>query len=284
MRKFILGTDWWTDCDDAAAVKILADAAVRGEIELLGAGINACMEYSVSSLVNFLRMNGLNGVPVGIDKAATDFGGTPRYQKRLAEYSDNLPGNDSAPDAADLYIKLIGDSTEPVEIIEIGFPQVLANAMKKAPEIFEKKVTKIWMMAGKWDEENGLEHNFANAKRASTAANYVCGHCPVPITFLGFEVGESVIVGGKLDRETPLYGVFADHGSENGRCAWDPMLALTAIIGDEEKAGYKLIKGTASVNAETGENNFTPDVNGKHGYVVKAFPDSYYADMIDSLL
>ena len=50
MKKIILGTDWWTDCDDAVALRLLARAHKNEEIQLLGIGINACMEDSVSSM------------------------------------------------------------------------------------------------------------------------------------------------------------------------------------------------------------------------------------------
>ena len=45
MRKMILGTDWWTDCDDAVAMRLLARAVKAGEVSLLGIGINACMPF-----------------------------------------------------------------------------------------------------------------------------------------------------------------------------------------------------------------------------------------------
>ena len=35
MRKFILDTDWWTDCDDAVAIRLLCNAHIKKEIELL---------------------------------------------------------------------------------------------------------------------------------------------------------------------------------------------------------------------------------------------------------
>ena len=54
MRKFILGTDWWTDCDDAVAMRLIARAVKAKEIQVLGIGINACMEHSVASLKAFL--------------------------------------------------------------------------------------------------------------------------------------------------------------------------------------------------------------------------------------
>lgn len=91
MRKFLLGTDWWTDCDDVMAAKIIAKAVTEKKIELLGVGINACMQYSAASLINYLKYCGLSDVPVGIDREAVDFSGAPPYQKRLAEESGGKP-------------------------------------------------------------------------------------------------------------------------------------------------------------------------------------------------
>ena len=85
MRKFILGTDWWDDCDDVMAVRLLTRAIRNGEAQLLGVGINACMEYSVASLKGFLNADKVFDIPIGIDLEADDFGGQPSYQKRLAE-------------------------------------------------------------------------------------------------------------------------------------------------------------------------------------------------------
>lgn len=34
MRNFILGTDWWTDCDDAVAVRLLTRYMKQGKIRL----------------------------------------------------------------------------------------------------------------------------------------------------------------------------------------------------------------------------------------------------------
>lgn len=81
MRSFILGTDWWTDCDDAVAIRILARAHSSGKLRLKGIGVNACMEYSVRSLDVYLRLNGAENIPIGIDLEATDFVGIPSFQK-----------------------------------------------------------------------------------------------------------------------------------------------------------------------------------------------------------
>ena len=63
-----------------------------------------------------------------------------------------------------------------------------------------------------------------------------------------------------------------------------PMLAQMALIGDENAAGYTTVRGTASVDAETGTNRFDVDTNGLHCYVVKAHPDAFYRDAINELI
>ena len=97
MRKFILDTDWWTDCDDAVALRLLCNAHKNREIELIGININACMPYSVPSVDVFTRDCGLE-IPIGIDHSAVDFAGKPSYQKHLAEAGTPLRQNDDVPD------------------------------------------------------------------------------------------------------------------------------------------------------------------------------------------
>ena len=154
MRNFILGTDWWTDCDDAVAVRILARAHKAGKIRLLGIGLNACMEYSVAGLEGFLNLEGVREMPIGVDLAGDDFGGNPPYQKRLSQYAERYRENTDAEDAVRLYRRLLAGSEEPVEIVEIGFLQVIAGVLESgADDISEKSVKELRFKASK----NGIE-------------------------------------------------------------------------------------------------------------------------------
>ena len=189
-------------------------------------------------------------------RAAVDFAGIPSYQQRLACSGAAKRTNADAEDAAAMYRRLLVQAEEPVEILEIGFPQVLAAVLASRPdalsplngvELFGRKVRKLWVMAGKWDEQGGREHNFCLNRRSSEAAERFCRLCPSPVTFLGWEVGADVITGKNLKQGDHLYQVLCDHGSKNGRHSWDPMLVNLAIIGDEQKAGYNTVCGTASV-------------------------------------
>lgn len=291
MRRFLLGTDWWTDCDDAVALRLLARAHKRGEIALVGVGINACMPLSAASVDAFLRAEGLPDMLLGLDRDATDFTGRPPFQAHLAASFSDLRQNADVESAVRLYRRLLAEAAEPLEIIEIGFLQVVAAVLQSegddispqnGVELFRQKVKKMWVMAGKWDEQGGLEHNFCNNARACRGAAAFCQLCPVPVTFLGYEVGEPVISGGGLADGDTLLGVLTDHGSPNGRNSWDPMTALLAVIGDEQAAGYRVVRGTASVDAQTGANFFAADDGGPHAYVIKERPDSFYADAINA--
>lgn len=292
MRKFILGTDWWTDCDDAVAIRILARAHKLEKIKITGIGINACMECSVTSLEGFLNQEGIK-VPIGIDLAATDFGGNPPYQNNLSKYSSAYSSNLDAEDSVRLYRRILACTNTPIEIIEIGYLQVIANVLESLPddiseksgyELVKERVSKIWVMAGKWDEDFGKENNFTRNSRSRTAGHFFCTKCPVPVTFLGWETGFDVITGDNLNKNDILYKVLCDHGSSDGRSSWDPMLVLMALIGDERAAGYDVVCGRASVDGDTGANHFSPDENGLHKYVIKSKENEYYKKLINQMI
>ncbi len=282
-RKVILGTDWWTDCDDCVAVRLLCNAHKKGEIELLGIGIDACMEYSAPSLSAFLTGESMGDLPIGIDLNGTDYEGDYHsYQKALCDFPHSIANNEECPDTIELYKKLLRESDCKVDIIEIGFMTILSGILESegGVELFKEKVNTLYIMGGRWDRENGEEHNFNNNPRSRKAAHILCEKCPVPIVFLGFEVGLDVLSGdGQPDGDLlnlcmQLYGC-----GETGRHSWDPLTALLAVIGDEKKAGYGIVKGTATVNPETGENNFKIG-EGLHYYVVKQKPNAYYREEI----
>jgi inosine-uridine nucleoside N-ribohydrolase len=198
--------------------------------------------------------------------------------------------NGDCPDAVQLYRRILATCEEKIEIMEIGYLQVIAALLRSQPdgispksgmELVQEKVSKIWVMAGKWDADGEKENNFCRNPRSRMAGEAFCRLCPVPVTFLGWEVGYGVITGNHLDHSDHLYHTLADHGSENGRHSWDPMLVLLAMIGDEEEAGYKTVRGTAYVDRETGRNYFKEDENGPHKYVIPLFGASYYEEIIN---
>ena len=259
-RTILLGTDWWTDCDDAAALRIACRADKAGLWQLSGVICNAAMAYSAASLNAFLTAEGYGEIPLGIDREAVDYGRNPPYQEVLAQcLPHTVCTNEELPDGLELYLRLLAEAPGQVELLEIGYPQVLA-ALCRHPEGYRylaEKVSCLWMMAGNWEKDGvGVENNFARGPRSRKAAEYLLQNCPCPIVFLGWEVGASVISGKPEDipdTNDPLRIAFRAHGSHNGRSSWDPMLILLALAGQAEDAGYTLRRGYASVNGDTGE-------------------------------
>lgn len=293
MKGYILGTDWWDDCDDAVAVRILAKAHKEGRINLKAIAINVCNDYSVASLDGYLQLENVQNIPIGLDREATDFEGKPTYQKYLEKHAINYHSNEDAEDGIRLYRRIMAESERKIEIMEIGYLQILANVLKSEPddisdksglELVKEKVSKIWVMAGKWDENGGVENNFARNARSRVAAEEFCRLCPVPVTFLGFEVGADVITGDALDKDDFLYLAMCEWGAKNGRNSWDPMLVELAITGDEAMAGYETVRGTARVEQFTGANYFEQSESGQHQYVVRTHPADYYKEKINLLL
>ena len=294
MRSFILGTDWGADCDDCVAIRVLARMVKAGKINLLGIGINCVKEHAYASMKAFLKLEGID-VPVGIDPRSHETEGwtwTENYQPRLAKLEPEL-SNDDAESAVRVYRRAIAEAEGKVEIMEIGFLQVLGDFLrsggddispKTGYELCKEKVERIWSMAGRWDIDGGREFNIAWTPLTREAANYIFDNCPVPITLLGWEVGDSVITGANLSHDDYLWQAMADHGYKEGRSSWDPMLVYLAIVGDPQKAGYDTVTGKASLEVDTGKNHFELDPNGMHTYVIKNQPDSYYQNTINEII
>ncbi|MBQ8746804.1 MAG: hypothetical protein IJZ08_02945 [Clostridia bacterium] len=285
MRTFILGTDWGSDCDDVVAVRILTRAVHAGKIRLAGVIINHVMTDSAASLDGFLHREGLKDVPIGIDKKARDLTERVSYQKRLAQYAVRYKSNEDAEDGVKLYRRLLAQAEDKVEIAEIGFLHVVADLLESEAdeispltgrELVRDKVARIWSMAGKWDEDGGREYNIFCTPCTRAGAYAFVESCPVPVTFLGFEIGADVISGRGLAKDDLLYAAMCDHGSPNGRLSWDPMLADLAVTGDAEVAGYTAVQGTARIDRETGANHFTEDAAGLHSYVVRKYDPAWY--------
>lgn len=59
------------------------------------------------------------------------------------------------------------------------------------------------------------------------------------------------------------------------------MLVLMAIIGDEAKAGYDVVHGTATVDAISGASHFIACKSGNHAYVIKKMDNDYYKNLIN---
>ena len=285
------GTDWWTDCDDIAALRILCRAHKAGKIRLCCVGIDSVMEDSAPSVSAFMENEGVS-VPIGVDRSAVRDGKDCRYQKLLASCPHSVQSNGECPEAYRLYRKTLASLPGKAQITEVGFPEIIMQLLQSGPdeyspltgmELVKEKVERIWLMAGRWDRTPGREYNLSAYPACCKAGHYICENSPVPLVFLGFEVGMDVMCGGDVPENDLLKKAFTAHGSEKGRSSWDPMLALAAVTQDLTEAGYTAVYGKAYVDAETGDNRFVPG-EGSHCYLVKTQPNAYYEALLSRAL
>ncbi len=289
----IFDTDWWTDCDDCVALKLLINS------DLKGVNINAFLSDSPYSVELFLQSYGVTDVPVAIDKNATYYKDAPKnsYQKKLIESfsAGEYKTADSYEDSVSFYRRVLSSSEEKVDIVAVGFQNSIAALLLSEGDDFSplngidlcrEKVHKLYAMAGKWDEQGGREYNIANNAHSAEAAKTVAEKFPCPITYLGFEVGLTVITGGTEvigDEKEALSVAMKAHGSENGRNSWDPMTAMLYLHGDEESAGYKTVYGNVFIDND-GKNYFEENMSSDRCYVVKKHQDSFYENEINSCI
>ncbi len=313
-RNVILDTDWFTDVDDVMAVRALIRLHQRGILHLLGACISAVYPQSARSLDAFLQAHGVD-VPVAITR--DDLGlktPGPSYQKFLSALPSKYAGNDATETPVRLYRRLLASSSTPVEVLSIGFANNLA-ALLESPgddlsplpgvELVRRKASHLWMMAGAWPE--GREYNLSGGDDGNPAiarvGSLVLEKWPVPLTFLGFEVGFPLLSGGDLPegdllrqamvayQQTPGYnlgGAYPNQswqGKPKAHFSWDPMLVLLAGgVLSPDNGRFRTVRGHASSDPITAQNSFVQDPNGPHEYVVKNHTDQEYGQWIDEWL
>jgi hypothetical protein len=282
-KPVILDTDWWTDVDDACALRLLLQQEREGKIDLLGVCLSAVCESSVPSLSSFLEYEGAGDMRIGADNQATDYPGVSSWHMTIIEgHQERAASLDDVQDCVEFYRELLSKSRKKVDIIAVGFPNALSRLLENDKGLVKKKVGRLWLMAGKYPE--GEEHNFCLTERSRLSGQNICSNWPTPVTFLGWEVGINVLVGGSLPEDDLLHKVLAAHGSAGGRCAWDPMTAWMACLGSPERAGFDTVAGFVSLDPATGKNTFLPDAHGPHRYVVMTHDAAWYASAIDKLL
>lgn len=299
VREIIFDTDWWTDVDDAVSIRILAKYVHQNRIRLKGIVIDAVNNQSVASLDAFLEHEGLTNIPMGADKQATDFTGKPSYHN-LCINAGTRKGDKSLKDVEDcvpFYRRLLANvqDAKQIEIVCVGYPNALSRLLDSPAdrishlngvELVKQKVRQIWMMAGTYP--HGTENNFTRTDRSRKAGSNVCHKCPVPICFLGFEVGESVHAGGNLPDKDLLRQLLYAHGgakeANEGRSAWDPMTVVLACTDNPRKAGYSMTKGINRVDSVSGRNVFTASRSGSHAYVTKTKDNTWYEKRLNKLL
>ncbi|HCE46212.1 MAG TPA: nucleoside hydrolase [Lentisphaeria bacterium] len=298
--KLILDTDMLTDCDDAAAMAILHKLADGGEVEILATMVSSRhpMSGPVVDVIN--TYYGRPQIPIGAPK-----NGRGAYrddssflEQVAAEFPHSLDSNDSAPDAVELYRKILADAEDcSITVLTIGYMSNLADLLKTGPDsisgldgsgLVGKKVRRWVCMGGNFPEDPAKDN--VNFTRDPASALYAIRNWPGEIIFTGREIGHRIFIGDKL-KNTPLsnpvrrsYQLHRERfklGHWNHHTA-DPCAVLYAVrdLGDYwdvETGGYIDIQNDCSFK-------WIPSPKGRMGYLIQKMDRKELGAIMEDLL
>lgn len=300
IRDVIIDTDWAGDVDDAVAIKTALWAEEQGLFKIKAILINSMEGNHCQTLNAFLTGYGRGDVPIGINNNGDNYLGLADWKKPLLTSASSITKNTECEDALRLYRKVLANNINKIDIISIGNFHNLSHLVdseadyisdKTGLELVEDKVNIVYCMGGRYP--SGSEYNFNRggvAKTIEITKNFL-GKWNTDVIFVGAEVADTIIVGSKLDNIDPkrkellTQVLYAYNGNKPniGRPAYDPCTVYLAAIGDAEKCGYDVVRGTVTID-DSGNNSFITSNTGKHYYVVKKKDDSWYQSLIDSTL
>lgn len=213
IKKLILDTDLGPDCDDCGALAILDWYHKQGKAELLG--VVHCTS-DVQSVNVIAAINHWFGVDVPIGQTdRKDFFDGPDYWKYTKPVSDAyLAAHSPAKyeSAVPMMRRLLAENRD-VTLVYIGFLSNLSDLLQSegdeisplsGMELVKQSVSSVVSMGGYFEPPYNSEFNINGDIKAS---QYVSEHCPVPITYCGFEAGINVITGGTLEACDDAYPV-----------------------------------------------------------------------------
>jgi len=289
----IFDTDIGTDIDDAGALAILHVMADRGEAKILAAISANQNRWSAAAIDVINTYYGRGDVPIGSSKT----GPNPEkwYHDIVPEFPHDLKSGDDAPDAIDLYRKIL--ATQPdnsVVIVAVGWLTNMADLLNSKPdqysplggrELVKAKVKELVSMGGLWPNTQKLkDYNF---RMDGAAAHRVISDWPGRIMFTG--LGKDVMTGGRLvtdglkDNPVPnFYRNFFKYQKVNERPSWDQIAVLYAVRGLADYFSSGLPGHNTS--KKDGSNEWIPGPASNHSYLVHKMPQNKLASVIEDLM
>lgn len=299
-QKIIFDTDMLTDCDDAAAMAIMHKLADLGEVDILATMVSSKYPMSAPVVEVINTYYGRPDIPVGAPK-----NGTGGYRsnsifldKVASEFKHQLKSNDNAPDAVELYRKILASQPDTsVVLLTVGYMSNIETLLKSKPDNFSelsgydlaKKKVKIWIcMGGNFPVDPASDN--VNFTRDATAAVYAINNWPGKIIFAGREIGHNIFIGEKLRSTSltnPVRRAYELHRGNVNPDNWahhtaDPCAVMLAVRGlsnywNLEKDGYIDLKDDCSFV-------WKKKKGARQGYILQKMERTKLGDIMEELL
>jgi len=250
--KIFCDTDMETDCDDAGALAVLHALADAEECEILATVCSVRDPLAAGTVAAINHYYGRPNLPLGLVKGdgvliKSKFAGPvaaefPHRWKSAAGKFDA----DAIPDAVEVYREVLERQPDSsVVVVTLGYLTNLKNLLQvpgsdKRPsgrDLIKKKVARLICLGGNFvgnPPADDLKLGNVNFQRDPGSALYTIQHWPVPIVFVGREIGSvpsGLELGESLARTPKLNPVRRAYEHYFGGLAKNRHVAdLTAVL------------------------------------------------------
>lgn len=274
--RLIIDTDFATDCDDVGGIAVAHALADLGECELLAMGVSATCNFSTSALGSLNTWHGRPDIPVGQFKGSAETvnvsncGAYVEGMHNNGDWPSSVGLGTTVDDVVDVYRQSLHDAPDgSVTLVTIGFLTGVSALLDSAGDSIDSrsgadlvaaKVKRTYVMGA--NPGGGAEFNMAGAP---AAASNVAANWPGEIVWNPFEVGNAVFTGkwGVQPADHIVRFAYQQFGvnQNNGRQSWDLVTVLQAVRGNEDR--FSVERGDMFLDGSTGQDTWTPDVNGR---------------------
>jgi len=300
----IVDTDFGPDCDDAGALAVAHYLENVGEADLIGVITSTRNEHVVAAVDAVNHHYGRPNIPIGLADNGVRHRGP--FVKTLAD-TDRFPSrrrSETAEDSTTVYRRLLHDAERPVTIAVIGYQSSLSAFLKSEAnhdgdgiglsgrELAERKVKKLVLMAGNWQDP---DHREWNVKGDPAAARHIAENWPGRIIYSGYEIGDAIRTGRALSepRFNPVAMAYKLHPGAGAadvigdRPSWDQTAVLQAIRGTTSN-GQRLWtlseRGSVTFNDQEPHNVFRRHPEGRHRYQIAHMDPEKVARIIEAMM
>jgi len=237
--SIILDTDIESDFDDAGAVALLHALADNGEADILAMGVSATSPLCAPCLDAMNTYYGRPDIPIGVvkGKGAKQFP-SPYNEPIVNEFPHDLKSADQAPDAAELYRKVLASQPDrSVVMVTVGFLTNMKNLLQTGADAYSpldgtalvRQKVRAWGCVGGSLVSVMPEHNLAQDWAASV---YSIDNWPTPVVFTPFEVGHKVLTGSGLratSEDNPIRRAYEVSNGLKDHYSWDQTAVYYAV-------------------------------------------------------
>ncbi|MEP6668677.1 MAG: nucleoside hydrolase [Chthoniobacter sp.] len=304
--KIFFDTDMETDCDDAGALAVLHALADRGECEILATVVSVRDPNSAATVDAINAYYGRPNLPLGMVKGAGVLEKSKYVSHIAADFPHRVKSADDVPDATLTYRDVLEKQPDQsVTIVTVGYLTNLKNLLElpakdghpSGLDLIQSKVARWVCMGGNFigsPPQDDLKLGNVNFQRDSASALYVIHHWPVPIVFVGREIGSvpsGLTVGESLAKtpsDNPVrMAYFHYFGAQKSRHVADFVTTLYAVRGlrdywDIESAGFMDLHPNMTFE-------WQPATDRHQSYLLKKLRDGqpndrYIESILDELL